>query len=75
MLCILNINIDNINKYKKYQSNSENNSLNFDGYQKVIFQESTKVIIPGNNHNKELRFDEKIIINSDIDDTKLLEIH
>ena len=68
ILGILKININNFSKYIVYQNNSEKNSLNFDGYEKVIIQERTKINLSDNDQSKELRLDEKIVIHPDIDD-------
>ena len=61
--------IDNSSKYIIYQTNSIKNSLNFDGYEKVITGESKKVILQENNKNKEVSYDNKILIHQDLDDT------
>ena len=61
--------IDNSSKYIIYQTNSGKNSLNFDGYEKVITGESKKVILKENNKSREISYDNKILIHQDLDDT------
>ena len=61
--------IDNSSKYIIYQTNSAKNSINLDGYEKVITGESKKVILQEDNKNKEISYDNKILIHQDLDDT------
>ena len=61
--------IDNSSKYIIYQTNSVKNSLNLDGYEKVITGESKKVILQEDNKNKEISYDKRILIHQDLDDT------
>ena len=61
--------IDNSSKYIIYQTNSAKNSINLDGYEKVITGESKKVILQEDNKNKEISYDKRILIHQDLDDT------